>query len=281
MIAMNKTDLNHELLVEKRRKDDFGNHLQADVLSNKLLEEVIRMHQEGCWISEVFFEHDKNLLEWMSLVEFTDIIPEAYEKSFYFNIKPKVVERTRSCRTFSKRWSIQMDDFGAILRDSFGRFANTLTKNYPSAGGLYPILPIVYIFDENVLRGVPIKGCYLFDSTKLQLILLKEYDEKTMKMVRRQINPTENRLFSNLAIGYAIDIKRAITKYRKRGYRYALIEVGAMSQCFRETISKFDNKLGDFCFAGFNDNALTYLSGLNPRLAPIALIQWFGEKNDI
>lgn len=50
-----------------------------------------------------------------------------------------------------------------------------------------------------------------------------------------------------------------------------------MCQSFRESISKFNN-LGDFCFAGFNDNALTYLSGLNPRLAPVALIQWFGEK---
>lgn len=280
MIVMNRRNEKQELLVQKRRKDDFSNHLQAEVLNNRLLNEVIKMHQETCWISEIMFEYDKNLLEWMGLVEFTDIIPDYYEKSFQFSVEPDFVERSRSCRTFVNDWSIEMDDFGEILRDSFGRFSNTLSKNYPSAGGLYPILPLVYIFNKNVLKGVDIKGCYLFNSTQFELILLKEYSEQSIEEVKKQINPTDSFLFSNIAIGYAIDLKRAITKYRKRGYRYALIEVGAMCQSFRESISKFNN-LGDFCFAGFNDNALTYLSGLNPRLAPVALIQWFGEKNDV
>jgi SagB-type dehydrogenase family enzyme len=279
VIVMN--NISEDLLVEQRRKNDFANHLQAEVLSNSLLDQVVKMHQKGCWISEIMYEYEEELLEWMELVEFTDIIPEYYEKSFQFKIEQKTVERTRSCRTFKENWNINTDDFGIILRDSFGRFSNTLTKNYPSAGGLYPVLPLVYVFDEGVLKGISVKGCYLFHSSKNELILLKEYDEELLNLVINQINPSDRSLFSKIAIGYAIDLKRAITKYRKRGYRYALIEIGAMCQSFRETLSRFDSSLGEFCFAGFNDNALTHLSGLNARLAPVTLIQWFGERNDI
>jgi len=184
-----------------------------------------------------------------------------------------------SIRDFDMNKKMDIDTLANILYLSFGRDENKQSKRYPSAGALYPVLPLIYVFNENIIKeeNIP-KGCYLYYGDEQKLFCLKHWSEEDLIVIKSKINLLNSSLYSNICIGYAIDIKKAIVKYGKRGYRHALIEAGAMCQSFREVSNNINENIGDFCWSGFADNALTYLSGLNPRLAPITLIQWFGFR---
>src|SRR5699024_5342085 len=139
---------------------------------------------------------------------------------------------------------------------------NTASKRYPSAGGLYSVIPLVCIFEKNVIKDQYIKpGCYLFDSTDIKLKCIKEWDESELQHVKHLINSYDSILYSNIAMAYAVDLKRSITKDRKRGYRHALIEIGLMSQSLRESLNEKEG-YGHLSWTGRIDNALTSNLGL-------------------
>lgn len=283
MIAMNNNVniIDEDKALEIKRNNDIADFLQNEILSEKLLNEVIKNHQSATWVSSSNYEPSSDLVNWMKLVEFTDVLPDYYEKEYDLGVNPIQLNAPKSWRSFSFDWKISKENFGKLLRSAFGRYSGVKSKNYPSAGALYPVLPLIYVFKEDIIESISTKGCYVFDSTQLKMLLIKEYDHDDIIEISKHINAIDKKLWSPLAIGYAIDIKRAITKYKKRGYRNALIEIGAMTQSFRYSLETLNLNLGEVSFSGFNDNALTYYSGLNPRLVPVTLIQWFGEKNDI
>jgi SagB-type dehydrogenase family enzyme len=261
---------------ERKAKEIHIEYLQEKILDTKLFNEVLKIHQKSTWHFPYNWEIDHNIDEWLHLVENTDVLPDYYDNKVTFHISRSIKERSTSERNFYLDWTIQKNMLGNILYNAFGRGAGIPTKPYPSAGGLYPIIPIVIVFTDRVVQGEVNSGCYVFDSTNIELLRIKQFDQTLIQKILQNINIKDGKL-SNIAIGYAMDIRRAITKYGVRGYRHGLIEVGLMAQSFRNALFRY-KELGDCCWSGFNDNALTNLLGLNPRLAPLILLQWFGKK---
>lgn len=269
-------DKNSKVPFERKALSIQIEYLQDMVIDNKNLADCLKFHQKTSWHFPFNWEVSAQIQEWLQLVEFRDIIPDSFENKISFDVDPTLKEEYTSFREFSAESVIEKNSLGKILYNAFGRAHGVPTKPYPSAGGLYPIIPLVMIFNNNIVSESVEAGCYVFDSTNIELLQIKKFDKDYISNISKNIN-NEGKLVSDIAIGYALDIRRAITKYGIRGYRHGLIEVGLMAQSFRHALTS-ENEWGDCCWSGFNDNALTNLLGLNPRLAPLILIQWFGKK---
>ena len=181
-------------------------------------------------------------------------------------------DRQPSLRQFSKKL-LDFSDINTLLINSFS--PNHLgTRPYPSAGALYPIEPILFLFKERISHDQPIEsGCYHFKSIDRTLELIK----------KMEMSPTINRLFHglveadappNLCILYVMHIGKSIFKYRYRGYRHALMEVGSMYQQVAVVAQSLG--LGSTVWSGFNDYQLMHELGLNRRIFLPLTLQFLG-----
>ena len=183
--------------------------------------------------------------------------------------------REPSLRQFSTK-TLDFSVINTLLINSFS--PNHLgNRPYPSAGGLYPIEPILFLFKERVYHDKPIdSGCYHYKAINRTLELIKK-----MEML-----PTINRLFyglvaedapPNLCILYLVHIGKSIFKYRYRGYRHALMEVGSMYQ--QVTMVSQSLGLGSTVWSGFNDYQVMHELGLNRRVFLPLTMQFVGYRS--
>lgn len=105
-------------------------------------------------------------------------------------------------------------------------------RPYPSAGGLYPVEPLVFLFDEKVqdYEG-NISGCYHFRPISKKLQLIKEIDFMHFyENMLHGFSGSDMKHFPGFCVMYVAHVGKAIFKYRYRGYRQALMEAGSMYQ---------------------------------------------------
>ena len=188
--------------------------------------------------------------------------------------KPIMNVRNSSLRQFSQK-TLNFSDINTLLINSFS--PNHLgTRPYPSAGALYPIEPILFIFKERVSHDQPIEsGCYHFKAIDRTLGLIKQME----------MRPTMKRLFHglvdvdappNLCILYLMHIGKSIFKYRYRGYRHALMEAGSMYQQVAMVSQSLG--LGSTVWSGFNDYQMMHELGLNRRVFLPLTLQFLGYR---
>ncbi|MBE1553290.1 hypothetical protein [Sporosarcina limicola] len=266
---------------KNRIKSDL---FQNQILSTELLNNVIKFHQSGSLLrnkNSIKNSSSPLIYTWLEAVENTDILPDIFEETI--KLDTSIINNNGSTSKYDLDYVFPFEKISNVLIKSFGRDSHTLSKRYPSAGALFPIIPLLLIFKENSIERVPDCGVYMIDPFNYSLYKVKGWDEEDIEDLKSSIvlDKTNNEFISNFAIGYAIDIRRSITKYRTRGYRHALIELGSMTQGFRESLLDTEVYYGDLCWSGFNDYSLTYLAGLNVRLAPVTLLQWFGKKKQL
>ncbi|KOR94822.1 hypothetical protein N231_05435 [Geobacillus stearothermophilus ATCC 12980] len=213
-------------------------------------------------------------MAWLGEVEYTDILPDTFEEEIPLVAEPTYIEG--STRNYDLSYQMDEITLGNIMYKAFGRGEGTMSKRYGSAGGLYPVMPLLFVLRKESITSLPNPGVYMFNPFSISMYRIKTWNKRDLEQLKVAICLDD--FISPFAMAYAIDLRRTVTKYRKRGYRHALIEVGLMAQSFRESLREVNKELGDLCWSGFNDNAITYLAGLNVRLAPVVLLQWFGKK---
>ncbi|GGK07469.1 hypothetical protein GCM10007063_32480 [Lentibacillus kapialis] len=265
--------------VNERLLSDF---FQEEALSQNILKEVLRFHQSTNFLlgSEIKTNpFTMNMLDWAKKVENRDTIPSNSPKILYLSEAVRK-ENSGSHRNFVKDEPVSINSITRIFNKSFGRSENG-SKNYPSAGGLYPILPILLVFSSSAITDIKESGSYLYDGDRNALIQLKAWESEELTKVKKAIHPHGDPL-SNLAMVYSMDIKKSITKYRLRGYRHGLIEAGLISQSFIDALNEDEiTNWGQCLWSGYNDNLLTKMVGLNVRDAPLVIAQWFGIKGEL
>lgn len=264
-----------EKSIDNSNRKDWS-FLESSARNEKVLKEVQKFHystMNTTWKSIRNNPPNYYLFRWLDSVVFKDILPKSYEENIQLNVKKH--EMNNSTHYFKKDATINLQFVGQLLYDAFGRDEETGSKKYPSAGALYPIVPLLLVFDEKAINGINVPGCYVFDSTNINLLRVSSWETEDQIQKVTKLVSFDSEIRSPYCIAYAIDYKRAVTKYLYKGYRHALIEVGLMAQSFREVL-KLDGILGERCWSGFEDLALTAACGLNVRLCPITLIQWFG-----
>lgn len=247
-----------------------------EIVDDESLIDVKKFHQSTCTINRYSGLNplDSKVLQWLKENEYTQTLPNNYLQE----IQLKKEKRTNigSKRNYSKNY-ITKYEMSKILFKAFGSKVINPSKPYPSAGALYPITPVLVVLeDDEYLK----RGCYIYNCYKNSLLHIKVFTYSDIKEIKNIISFLPNNEFiSNYFMAYAINLKKAIAKYKKRGYRYSLIEIGLMCQSLRYALhhNDFCDEMGELIWAGFDDNALTNILGLNVSDFPIGLIQWFGK----
>lgn len=274
VIAMKNNEYN-EKVFERVNNFKRMERLQDFILSNRELNEIIKLHQMTTWERPYNCNmYSDELFHWLSLAENVSSYPLVVEETIELSTYNTGLSINKtSHRYFNDDYAFEYNQFSKILFNSFGKREDG-HRNYASAGGLYPIIPLLIVIDIKNLPFLNDPGVYIYDSSDHQLLLLTKFTIEKIKAYKDCLMFDQDEV-PKLAIAYMVDIGKSVTKYKKRGYRHALIEVGLMAQNFRNELWKYDN-LGECCWSGFNDNRLAFNLGLSPRLAPILMMQWFG-----
>lgn len=243
------------------------------------LNDIIKFHQSTTWVKrDNYFEENPDLSEWRENNQYKDTLPNIYDYEIPLKID-QTIEFTGSKRHFSDV-NITYDELSNLLYESFGRSPLNASKSYGSAGALYPVIPLMFFFEENSIEGLDISpGSYTFNTKNNSLRPLKHFSTDDLKEIKHMIDSYHPVFLSKYCIGYAIDIKKSIAKYDRRGYRHALIEVGLAAQSFKNNANHLFN-FGEVCWSGFDDNAFSQKVGMNPRIAPVVLLQWYGKYKE-
>ncbi|HBU84559.1 MAG TPA: SagB/ThcOx family dehydrogenase [Paenibacillus sp.] len=255
----------------------FTDYIYFSYIPKKVENYILKFHQSSTLLKHPESKHqsiDDNVIPWLEFAQYTDITPNYYEEKISLDINNQT-DVIGSCREFEKERLFNFIELSELLNEAFIRDGKKGSKKYGSAGALYPIVPLLLLFkDHNGLS----QGVYVYDGVERSLLKIKSWSNDEAFYIKKYVCH-EAVDMPESCIAYAADIRRAIIKYHIRGYRHALIEVGAMSQVLKNSLHKLKNDVGEVSWSGFNDNELTKKCGLNVRLCPIVMLQWFGHTN--
>ncbi|MFO1257569.1 MAG: SagB/ThcOx family dehydrogenase [Gammaproteobacteria bacterium] len=182
-------------------------------------------------------------------------------------------ERLASVNAFEPR-SISFSDVSKFLIHAFSP-DKTGRRPYPSAGGLYPVEPLVFLFNERLEEDVE-SGCYHFRpiKQKLQIIQSITYEHFFNKLLHGMIKIENAPCFCIL---YVAHLGKSIFKYRYRGYRHAVMECGAMYQ--QATLVSQRQGLRTTAWSSFGDHEMLQALNLDPGVFLPITMQLFGYKD--
>lgn len=264
--------------------DDLQNWdvIQGRRLISDIVGEVIKFHQRttniprGIRLGSLAPE----VAEWIEVISGTDIRPAFVLERL--EVSPVTMKHQGSARIFNPAWTTSLQFLSNILFTAFGR-DQANHKRYPSAGALYCVIPVLCVFSDTTVYGVT-AGSFALDQHQPALLRLQRWTAAEIADSTGIASVTTGSYPSSLAIAYAVDMRRALTKYGVKGYRHALIEIGLMAQSFRESLREIGEReniaLGERCWSGFADNAMTAMVGLDVRMAPVSMLQWFGLRSE-
>ena len=211
----------------------------------------------------------------ISRVQFTECEISPFHKHDIdcSQIEPSDFSRKASTPEFTNR-AIDFTTIQELLVNSFAQEPSG-RRPYPSAGGLYPVEPLVFLFDKKINGFDHASGCYHFRpiSKKLQLIKKLEISFFYEKMFHGFVgnNPEH---WPNFCVLYMAHIGKAIFKYRYRGYRHALMEAGAMYQ--HATIMSQQKDLRTTVWSTFSEQQMLYELSLDHGTYLPLTMQLFG-----
>lgn len=147
-------------------------------------------------------------------------------------------------------------------------------RPYPSAGGLYPIEPLVFLFEEKIDHQTKIQsGCYHFRPISQKLQFIKKIDKKYFLETLLH-GFVDSKHAPCLGILYIAHIGKSIFKYRYRGYRHALMEAGSMYQ--QATIISQQMGMRNTVWSTFSDHEMLYALDLEYGTYLPLTMQLFG-----
>ncbi|MFF7055989.1 SagB/ThcOx family dehydrogenase [Achromobacter spanius] len=179
---------------------------------------------------------------------------------------PEAVDRSPSLQHGMAR-PIEFNVIASIFSDSM-RADKTGRRPYPSGGALYSVEPVLICGD--LITGAPPYSVlhYLPNTNKFEVIK-GEFEENSYS----KISSTPGVSFY---IAYFMNIRKAIFKYRSRGYRLALLETGSMYQLVSAAAQQ--KGIASRVVSGFSDYQLTKTCGIDSRLMLPIIIQALGVE---
>ena len=190
------------------------------------------------------------------------------------NYLKKIIKKRRSERTYLEK-KIKKQRFSDLMYYSFGISSiakgtnniNLHLRVYPSAGALYPIEVYIAIFNVEEIE----KGIYHYNvlNHSLEQILFGDYKEYLAKICLAE----DIMMNVNMLIILSAIFKRTTIKYGIRGYRFALIEAGIVSQNI--TMVAEGLGLGSCMLGGFYDDEihkLLKIDGVNEAVVNVMTV---------
>jgi SagB-type dehydrogenase family enzyme len=178
----------------------------------------------------------------------------------------EAIDTRRSVRDYSGE-PVTISHLSRLLRSSSGetgeKQANTF-RAAPSAGALYPIETYVVVYNVEDIKP----GIYHYTPSRHQLELVREgnfRNEFISAALHQDMAGRCNLLYVLTAI-----FRRTTWKYGERGYRYAYMEAGAISENIYLQAASLG--LGTVLIGAFYDDQVSELIGIDGnKEAPILL----------
>lgn len=262
--------------MEKSAPNVFINAMLDNVLESDVTKDILKAHARES-ISLLNFGNlsitraNQKLVE---QVQFTEAEISPFHKNSIdcetVSLKPH--ERKPSLNAFSPE-KIDFFDVKKLLLQSFSADENG-RRPYASAGGLYPVEPLVFLFPERLTGFSSHKpGCYHFRAItkKLQLIKAMEHVFFYDQLLHGILGENETPAFCVL---YTAVMSKATFKYRYRGYRHAVMEAGSMYQKATDVSDQMG--LRTTVWSGFSEQQLIYALNLDHSVYLPLTMQFFG-----
>lgn len=187
------------------------------------------------------------------------------------------LRRKRSERSFAAS-TLREDSVFEFLDAAYCGSVDGGRAAAPSAGGCYPVhilfTPLAPISGGRLRAGDIVHVDFLGRS----LYRLRSASPESLFRACMGCDPTsEDAAFRNVAfmVAYALDLDRGTERYGVRGYRFALIECGAMTQ--QASYSANAQGWGSCLFGGYADNHFAQTLGLRPQKMALLCVQLFGN----
>jgi SagB-type dehydrogenase family enzyme len=246
-------------------------------VDSKVYESILKTHaKEAITLLDVgLFSVTNAENEMIERVQFTecDILPFHSQDITCVSDEAAEYQRHPSINAFDSK-NITFNNLSKFLVHAFSPDEKG-RRPYPSAGGLYPVEPLVFMFNERVDNEIQ-SGCYHFRpiSKKLQLIKNVTYERFFNKILHGMIPLDKAPCFCILYIAH---LSKSIFKYRYRGYRHAVMECGAMYQ--QATIVSQQQGLKTTAWSSFGDHEVLHEINLDYGVFLPITMQLFGYRD--
>lgn len=246
-------------------------------MNPELIENILLFHHKAdLYLDQKFYRniiHPPIPAEALALLQNSDleVNPFHHGEIVCASSHKSTLRRNRTANNFSNK-IIDFSQVSQLLNAAFASDAD-LSRPYPSAGALYPVEVFCVIFADR-LHNPPCSGVYHFRSLTKTLQPIKIYEAEVMRSILFSME-MENARNPNMCLIYVAHIGKAVAKYRYRGYRYTLMEVGFM--CHQADLVAQQLELKNKLYSGFNDYELLKFIDLDPITFVPLIIQSFGK----
>lgn len=191
-------------------KETFPLQVFRNITKFDLLSSTVSIPQN----SKTYIDYET--LIWLKKAERTNKIPQNYLSKIDL-LCSKIYPKHHSYRKFSDK-KILFKTFSDILYKAYGYDEKNNTRGYGSGGALYPVNTIIFILNDRAVEKLK-KGTYYFYPAGNCLYQLNTFTEETSQKLQLALYPSKKVADSNIAIGYAVDMRKVVRKYKYLGYK--------------------------------------------------------------
>lgn len=181
------------------------------------------------------------------------------------NFSTNFMDLRKSGRIFSKE-PLTIDDLNYIFTFLFGTSPNSHHRAYSSAGACYPNELFLNIRNVKDIEN----GIYLLSTSKFRLIRVGKLIE-SMTMDTYEVD-------ASLTIVCVCLFSRVTYKYGERGYRFALLEAGAISQMIE--LASASRELAAVSSGSYLDTNILNQLGFNENQAGVMTSIHLGRRGE-
>lgn len=186
------------------------------------------------------------------------------------------IRRNESCDSFSST-NIDFSKIEKLISPILSSRKGGYKRGYPSGGALYPAEVFICSFMEDEESWpCPEKILHLLPQSR------------TFEIVQgtQNVDDIKNAVLSSpgsigtpsIVIAYFVYIPKTLFKYRYRGYRLALMEVGSIYMLIELQAKQLG--LRSRLWSAYTDTMLSKAIGLNPTLFFPVCVHFIGEQHD-
>jgi len=184
--------------------------------------------------------------------------------------------RNESCGTFSKA-SIDFSIIEKLISPILSSHMKGYKRGYPSGGALYPVEVFVCsLMESNESWPCPERVLHLLPHSRSFEVV---QGTQELAGLKQAVLAAPGIIGApSIAVVYAVYMPKTLFKYRYRGYRLALMEVGSIYML----VELQAKRLGLRCrlWSGYTDTMLNRAIGLNPALFFPMCVHFIGEQHD-
>jgi SagB-type dehydrogenase family enzyme len=253
-------------------------------MSSMVHEDVLEFHSKGNYTIHDAFKHVSRLhnIDDKSLSILTGNELRLYpDLDLTFPIRSTFdsnsdIARSESCNTFSSR-SLSFSLLESLVAPVLTNRADSFKRGYPSGGALYPVeVFICSLIDNEESWPCPEKVLHLLPNSRAFEVI---QGTENVRYIKEAILSFSGQIGQPpVAVIYAVYIPKTLFKYKYRGYRLALMEVGSIYMLIELQAKKLG--LGCRLWSAYTDTMLCKAIGLNPALFFPMCVHFIGECHD-